>query len=112
MSRTRLQQSQQNIHHRAFASAGGTHDPHGSSYRDLQIRVIEDQTLCVGIRIRNILHLNAVLYIQLLLFIGSKGHVNILSVDLILQIIADSHEEGFKIGNGVDLIVDTVDTGQ
>ena len=112
MSCTGLQQSQQNIHHRAFAGAGGTHDTHGSSHRDLQIRMIEDQTLCVGICISNVLHLDAFFHIQLLILIGSKGHVNVLSVDLVLQIIADSHEEGFKIGDGIDLIIDTVDTGQ
>ena len=74
--------------------------------------MIEDQTLCVGISIRNILHLNAVLYIQLFLFVGSKGHIGILSVDLILQVIADSHEERLKISNGIDLVINTVHTGE
>ena len=84
MSRTGLQQSQQNIHHGTLARAGSTHDTYRCTHRDLQIRMVEDQTLRIGIGISNIFHLDAFFYIQLFIFIGSKGHVDILSVDLIL----------------------------
>ena len=103
-----LQQPQQHIHNGALPRAGSPHDSHGRPHLYGQIRMVENQFLRIGVGICDVSKLNTALQRKLLLLPGRKGHVHFIVFNLILKIIADTHEKRFEKGNGIDLVVDPV----
>ena len=115
LSALQLQKPQKNVHHRRLSGPGGTHDPHALSNGDLHIRMVKNKNLRIGIFIYNILQFNLVPDLQLLhlvrLPVGLLVIIDAFIPDLLLQIVRDSHEKGLKIGDGRQMVVDPVCTG-
>ena len=77
--------------------------------------MIKDQRIRSGIAIYNILQFHLILYRQLfnvLLFpVCFRIIADAFIPDLLLQVVAHSHKERFKVGNGCEIVVDPVCTG-
>ena len=109
------QKSKQDIHHRRLSRTGGSHNPNRFPHRYFHVGMVKDQHLRVRVLIHDVLKLYFFFDFELiyfrLLFIGIFIIINALIRDFLLQVVTDSHKEGFKIGNRSQMVVDSVGAG-